>query len=200
MSRAWIRFPVTIRVVGASIAAPIWGALILSLLVACGDSNDDETINPPATHKTVFLSSASYDGNLGGLSAADAKCQSLANAARLGGTYRAWISDSIVGVESRMTKSDLPYLLVNGTKIADGFDDLADDSIDHAFNVDEKGVPHGNPEVWTGWREYSCGNWTTNSSGSQGLVGVAGETGHAWQAAYYQFCNRTNVRLYCIEQ
>ena len=40
----------------------------------------------------VFVSSATYDGALGGHAGADATCQSLATAAALGGTWMAWIS------------------------------------------------------------------------------------------------------------
>ena len=42
--------------------------------------------------KTVFVTSATYDGNFGTLANADANCQGLADAAGLGGTYKAWLS------------------------------------------------------------------------------------------------------------
>src|SRR3989344_7858176 len=52
-------------------------------------------INTKATcTKYVFLTSTIYDGNLGGISGADAKCQARANTFNLGGTWKAWISDS----------------------------------------------------------------------------------------------------------
>src|SRR5215212_6677746 len=44
---------------------------------------------------SVFLSSITYDGNLGGLSGADAKCQGLAAVAGLPGIYKAWLSDDM---------------------------------------------------------------------------------------------------------
>jgi len=47
--------------------------------------------------RTVFLSSQAYYGDLGGVSGADLKCQTLAKAFDPGHahTYRAWISDSL---------------------------------------------------------------------------------------------------------
>src|ERR1051326_3970478 len=42
----------------------------------------------------VFVSSTTYDGNLGGFDGAAAKCQAVATAAGLGGTWAAWISAS----------------------------------------------------------------------------------------------------------
>src|SRR3989344_6490978 len=44
--------------------------------------------------KRAFVTSATYHGNLGGLAGGDAECQSLANAASLGGIWKAWLSDS----------------------------------------------------------------------------------------------------------
>src|SRR5207248_2675590 len=44
-------------------------------------------------NKRVFVTSVMYDGNLGGLAGADAKCQARATAASLSGTYKAWLSD-----------------------------------------------------------------------------------------------------------
>ena len=41
----------------------------------------------------VFVTSTVHDGNLGGLVGADAICNSLASAAGLAGTYKAWLSD-----------------------------------------------------------------------------------------------------------
>ncbi len=194
MSRAWVRLPTTVRVAGATIGV----ALLLSLLVACGGSSDGGTLNP--THKTVFLSSASYDGNLGGLSGADAKCQSLANAAQLGGTFRAWLTGSTAESTSRLTAYNVPYRLVDGTTVGDNFTDLSDYALHQPLNVDENGVNQGNYEAWTGVSGDHCSDWTTNDSGVTGYVGVAGSTGVSWLYAYSQHCSRTNVKLYCIEQ
>ena len=77
----------------------------------------------------VFLSSATYDGNLGGLSGADAKCQGLATAAGLPGIYKAWLSDGTSAPSTRFVPSSGPYQLVTGTPIAANFTDLTDGTL-----------------------------------------------------------------------
>ena len=42
--------------------------------------------------KRVFVTSANYTGDLGGLVGADSKCQALADSAGLDGNYKAWLS------------------------------------------------------------------------------------------------------------
>ena len=71
----------------------------------------------------------------------------------------------------------------------------------------EVGTTHTNDEVWTGTTPFgsyegsSCANWT-NGSGSMpyAAVGNSGHTAGSWSDVFDQFCDRTNVRLYCFEQ
>lgn len=113
---------------------------------------------------TVFVSSATYDGNFGsgqitlGHLGADARCQELADAAGLAGTYKAWISGRVdtgddtldQGVVDRFTQSALPYRLVNGTQVADDWADLTDGTLDHAINLTEAGNPvDDSARAWT---------------------------------------------------
>jgi hypothetical protein len=79
--------------------------------------------------KRVFITSLKYDGNLGGLAGADAKCQARAVAATLPGTYKAWLSDATGSPSTRFTKSTIPYRLVDGTLIANDFVDLTDGTV-----------------------------------------------------------------------
>ncbi|MDZ4247347.1 MAG: DUF1554 domain-containing protein, partial [Dehalococcoidia bacterium] len=91
--------------------------------------NSSASPNPtasPVAGKRVFVTAATYNGNLGGLSGADAKCQASANAVNLGGTWKAWLSDSNTSAGSRLNHSDSPYRLLNGTTIANNWDDLVD--------------------------------------------------------------------------
>ena len=54
---------------------------------------------------------------MGGVAGADAKCQSLADNANLGGTYKAWISGTTDGPSKRFEQSgfldSLPYYLAS---------------------------------------------------------------------------------------
>ena len=100
-------------------------------------------LSPP--EKTVFLTSTLQNGNLGGLAGANAICQGLANKAGIGGgrTYMAWLSDDATrSPDTLFTKAMVPYVLPNGTMIANDYADLSDGSILSAINVDESGGSH----------------------------------------------------------
>ena len=135
--------------------------ILLWLLRNCrgngGDGGGD-------TGKLVFVSSQRYDGNFGGGQRvlghleADARCQELAAAADLAGTFKAWISGRVDtgagplphGVRDRFTQSADPYRLVDGTQVADDWADLTDGALDHAIDRDETGsVVAGETRVWT---------------------------------------------------
>ena len=47
-----------------------------------------------AKERIVFVTSEIYLGNLGGIAGAHSKCQALANAAGISGTFRPWLSSS----------------------------------------------------------------------------------------------------------
>jgi len=115
-------------------------------------------------HTVVFVSSERYDGNFGGGQRvlghleADARCQQLAEAANLDGTFKAWISGRVDtgagplphGVVDRFTQSSEPYRLVGGTQVADDWADLTDGSLDHAIDRTETGAAiEGETRVWT---------------------------------------------------
>jgi len=143
-----------------------------------------DSADAPPTQKRVFVTSESYTADLGGLAGADAKCQKLADAAKLGGTYRAWLSDSTTHAKYRLTHATVPYRLVDNTLVALDWTDLTSGSLAHAIDVTEKGgkpsyvstdtngcySPSTGPEpsVFTnttpaGSRagNYTCADWTS---------------------------------------
>ena len=68
--------------------------------------------------KTVFVTKASFKGNLGGLAGADEKCQAEADdhaSIVPSGTYLAWLSDGTNSPDTRFAKSSDPYVLPDGT-------------------------------------------------------------------------------------
>jgi hypothetical protein len=170
--------------------------------------------------KRVFVSSAIYSaGEIGNLAGGDAKCQAMASAASLTGTYRAWLSSSSVSAAARMTQASVPYVLVDGTQVGDNFADLLDSTLDNAINRTETGaVPAASEAIcdaateWvhTGTRadgtlydaNNNCTNFTVNTGG--GAFGKFNSLGGSWTIACgggapVNYCGK-RAHIYCIEQ
>jgi hypothetical protein len=136
------------------------------------------------------VTSTTYDGNLGGVTGADSKCQTRANAVGLGGTYKAWLSSGTGGSPStRLSKAGGPYRLpVSLTTIANNWAQLTSGTLQHAISGTESGgatptmtTPGGyapfcssisGKAFWsdtldTGAMYYdgaACGNWDSTSA------------------------------------
>lgn len=162
--------------------------------------------------KRVFISSQIYNGNLGGLVGADNKCQTLADSANLGGSWKAWVSDSTTSVSSRMNQSGLPYILVDGTsKIADNWFSLVDGSLDNPILLSETNQVLGlNLRVWTNTAPsgniYSsaanstCTDWTSAVPSRNSRSGInSSNTSGEWTNSQNRSCN-DHEHLYCFEQ
>jgi hypothetical protein len=140
----------------------------------------------PFLSKTVFVTSESYTGNLGGLAGADQKCNDLAAAASLAGDYKAWLSDSSESPNTRFTQFPGPYKMVNGTVIASDFADVVDGALNTVIDRDEHGAPLSSftsfPFVWTstkpdgsGREDRHCVDWTNDVPGqAPGILGGGG--------------------------
>ena len=164
--------------------------------------------------KTVFVTSAKFKGNLGGLTGADDKCQAEADGPASivpSGTYLAWLSDGFDSPDIRFTKSSHPYMLPDGTKIAEDFADLTDGSILHRINIDPTGRRLGWQIFWTGTKadgktagyHLTCDGWTTDVNDFYGMAGRSNYTSHLWSTfvgrAAWGHCGNTN-RLVCFQQ
>src|SRR4051794_13048994 len=81
------------------------------------NNNNGWNMPPPSNgHKRVFVTSTTYSGFLGGLSAADQLCQARANAGTLGGTWVAWMSDGQVDALSKINDVG-PWFLADAVTI-----------------------------------------------------------------------------------
>ena len=145
------------------------------------------------TLKCVFVTSKFYDANLGGLAGADAKCQALADAAALRGTYRAWLSTVSVAAKSRLTLYGLPYVLVDGTVVAWNSAQLTTDDLTNPIALTEQGTavtqspdsPSPDTPIYNAWTfttgtglpetnsTNDCGGWT-NDANANGPFGGGG--------------------------
>ncbi len=168
------------------------------------DCDDNDPLVGPC--KRVFVTSTKYNGNLGGLNGADLKCQARADAAKINGTYKAWISDSTGEAATRIYNSPVSYVLLDGsyTQIASGWVDLIDGTLSNPISVDENGDSVTSDEVWTATATTGqlkppqyCNNWATTTD--NGRLGKATSTGNDWTEENPESCSST-ARLYCFEQ
>lgn len=171
--------------------------------------------------KRVFVTSVRYDGNLGGLVGADAKCQTLAVAAGLPGTYKAWLSDPVASPSTRFAQATIPYRLVDGTLIANNWADLIDGTLANAITKTEAGLAAptatfcypGETVVWSSTTSAgvfdatvgTCANWT-DANGTSTEWGHANATSASWAGGGCSgsgagICTGTFVSpIYCFQQ
>jgi hypothetical protein len=182
---------------------------------SAGSPGDCDLASPD---KVIFVSSALYTGNLGGLTGADNKCQTLADAAKLCGTFKAWLSDGTGNAADRLTHATGDYVLPDGQVVANGWTGLTSGSLLHAINQTEskgaapvgtvKCVSSGPVPVWTGAtysgiavQNGSCSNWASTSTGPGAAFGNASATSFAWSGTcqIVTLCPNT-AALYCVQQ
>ena len=168
--------------------------------------------------KRVFVTNARFTGaQIGGLTGADAKCQTEADAAGLGGMYKAWLSDLTGSPSTRFTKSLVaPYTRTDGFVLAQNWDDLTDGTISGVINRNAMNQAAGggpvcdtnNVWVWTNTSKMGtpssdtnhCNNWTAATGGS-----VWGRTDVTdfWTDSCFggiDFCGTRMAPIYCFEQ
>ncbi len=172
----------------------------------------------PTGSKRVFITQNRTPPNVGGVVAADARCVKAASSAGLCGagavcppdSWRAWIASSAADdPESRFTKSTQPYILLNGTVVANSWNDLVDGTVTQPINLSEVGNTVG-WNVWTAVDELgqydatygSCSGWTSDASGDLGGIGSPGPYWTAiggWALADGINCQEPAAH-YCFEQ
>jgi hypothetical protein len=156
--------------------------------------------------KKVFISSAFYNGNLGGPTGANTKCQTLAAAAGLAnsGNFKAWLSTTTVDAKDRLT-SNGPWVRVDGVKIADNKTDLIDGTLFTAINVTETGAYVTNSSPWTSTNPNgtkntangTCIDWSSSLNADHGGAGMVNSV-REWSLYGYGACDLL-LRLYCFE-
>jgi hypothetical protein len=163
----------------------------------------------------VFVASQVYTGNLGGLSGADAKCQGLANAAGVTGTFKAWLSDRMTAASSRLSHGSVPYALVDRTVVAPNWSGLTSGTLVHAIDETESGAPPPTTPLceggvghtaWTNTLEdgskigpADCNKWGSSTAGMMsGGVGSADRT-TKWSNDCTLSCSQS-AALLCIQQ
>jgi hypothetical protein len=160
-------------------------------------------VDAAKTPLRVFVSSAVKTGNLGGIAAADQLCTTLATTAKLGGTYRAWLSVAGADAVDHITSAG-PWQLVSGEIVADDKAGLTSGALKHLIDKDENGAtpPVEEDRAWTGtgangrYAGPDCAQW---AGGGNGLVGEARNNANGqWGALGNEACGEQN-RIYCFE-
>lgn len=161
------------------------------------------------TPKTVFITSATVTGDLGGIAGADALCNSLATASSLPGTYKAWLSDGTSSPATTFTKNHR-YVLPDGTTIvADSWADLTDGTLANNIDRTESGSEVSNVLVMTNTNadgttavDEACQNFTSASEDQFLSLGINVLVDSNWTTYATGPCLSTfyTYQLYCFEQ
>ena len=164
------------------------------------------------TEKLVFARGVGSTGNFGGVTGADALCQSSATAAGLLGTYKAWIADSTASSApaTRFVQSTVPYKLVDGSQIAANWSDLVDGTLADNIGLNENGqsitviavaatnVNANGTQIGTAATDH-CNNWSTGASTF--IRGDVRNTDSTWTNSTSGYaCGAGAKNFYCFEQ
>ena len=170
--------------------------------------------------KRIFTTSTTYNGNLGGIAGADTKCQTRADAAGLGGTWKAIVS--IGNSNSPLTdkaKGRIGYdwdvlTNVHGVPLISSYqiwvvEDLSNGQFKGvALNMRMEFDEFGNKVsgvAWSGSTDEGepsgndCNDWTSNSAAFDGTYGLTYDRTANWISNTTLDC-ANNFRLYCVEQ
>ncbi len=180
------------------------------------------SVTLPTVFSRLFVTSLKYNGNLGGLSGADAKCQARADAASLGGIWKAWLSDSTTDASARLFHNTVPYVDILGNLVANDWTGLTSSNLIMPIKYDEFGVEYTdqyypNPTslaVHTntyanGTRiatqsVYTCSDWTYASNYDQYSMwhGFTRRSDSTWSydPNWYGLGCPIEQFLYCFEQ
>lgn len=165
----------------------------------------------PVAPRLVFITEGTFFANLGGVAGADARCGAEAEVAGHPGEFLAWISDASVSPADRFVQEGGAWVLVDGTVVAEDWDDLVDGTLAHSIDLDAEGQPPGDQlAVWTNtdWNGLGlaadCEGWTSMAFADGGIFGdfaASGEFGQwtAWGDPTPFPCENT-FHLYCFEQ
>jgi len=164
----------------------------------------------PAGAKRIFITHATFTGTLangGGLSGADKTCAAAAQAASLGGAWRAWASTTTVNAIDRIVDVG-PWFDLQGTKIFANKDGLKTSPLAGLW-LDEHGAGLASDDIWTGTNyggvfsniptEMACSDWTSASMSDGARIGQVGMGAAAWTAFAATSCDQ-QAHLICLEQ
>lgn len=177
--------------------------------------------NGTGTQKRVFVTATSFGANMKmqgggatGLEGADNICTNAAKAASLGGTWKAWLSDSTASAIDRIGDVG-PWLNVPRTSIvipnkatltqsppASTWSDLTTEAGDTPMTGNVwTGTANGGHVATFNDKLATCGDWTDDMSDLvNGWTGAVGTNVSSWTDSIPQQCAFLSFPLYCFEQ
>ena len=175
-------------------------------------SSPDAGALSPDDRRRVFVTSGLYTGALGGLSGADQICQTEAANAGLVGNWIAWLADDTNSPLTRFVQGRNNYELLDGTVIAESWDDLVDGSLLAAINLTPiSGLEPPFPETWTNVASTgqlveslpsgNCDGWTDSSDTATGRIGENDRSDPGWTVIIDRvFLCASTLLIYCFER
>jgi hypothetical protein len=193
----------TVTATATKTATPTATATATSTATPTATETPTATATP--VFNKVFVTSSTFNGDLGGQSGADAECASLASGAGLSGTFKAWLSTSTLNAKDKLGAAR-GFIRTDGQPFADQVSDIIAGKILHPIDLDENGAGIGTEDVWTGTLKagtaaaLTCSNWTSNSNSVQGEEGVVFDGPLLWTdiGGGGTFCNNA-LPLYCFD-
>ena len=159
-----------------------------------------------AASRIAFVTTATFNANLGGASGADAKCQAAASSAGLSGTFYAWVSTTTSNPATHFTAGP-GWQRTDGQPVAASMTALTSGSIANPIDLDANGSGVANAWVWTqtianGTRSTSvdgCIDFATNQSNLEANIGSTAHSDAGWTWQSQANCDYL-AHLYCFEQ
>ena len=160
------------------------------------------TVIPP---NYAFVTSTTENGNMGGLSGADAICQTRANAASLPGHYRAFLSASTANVIDRFGNAR-GWIRPDGKPFLDKLTDITTSRVMYPPRLDETGADVGSVSLYTGTNTQlllssfgSCNDWTSASASDTAGIGFSSPNSSELTGAAAGFdCGEQLFRILCL--
>ena len=167
---------------------------------SCGGSSNE---------RIIFMSSSLGQGSgWNGVSGADAICQANAQSAGLNGTYLAWIADSnpSSAPATRFEQATVPYVIPDGTTIANNWTDLTDGTLSNAplslpdgttsFTF-KTAMTNVNADGTQTSSTNTCSDFSSNTGNIRTGVGYNNDS--TWTDNADGACS-VSTRIYCVEQ
>ncbi|MCV2883634.1 DUF1554 domain-containing protein [Aestuariibacter sp. AA17] len=156
------------------------GALTLSAFLSVSDASALPSKLDNMEKRTIFITSAQFNGNLGGTAGADAKCNEAAahpDALVPSGTYKALIADEQQAWADVLPTENVLYMSAMNEPTTTAFHLLHGRGAFSSLGLNEFGAYQSISQAWTGYtptndsfiNSKNCANWTSDKGWSAPL-------------------------------